>query len=167
MSGNKPPAEKLIASNPARGDYFVEETVEAGISLVGTEVKSLRETSPNIRDAFVDIHPKSSTRLEAWLLNMHIAPYSHGNLQNHEPLRKRKLLLHRHQIERLNGSLIRDGMTVIPLRFYFKGGKIKCELGVCKGKKQQDKRQDIKRKSADREIERAMKASRKSGRGER
>lgn len=166
MSGNKPTGEKLIASNPARGDYFIEEVVEAGLSLVGTEVKSLRETSPNIRDSFVDIHA-SAKKLEAWLFNMHIAPYSHGNLQNHEPLRKRKLLLHRHQIERMNGSLVRDGMTIIPLRIYFKAGKIKCELGVCKGKKQGDKRQDVKKKSADREIERAMKSSHRSGRGKR
>ncbi|RYZ72775.1 MAG: SsrA-binding protein SmpB [Proteobacteria bacterium] len=165
MSGKKPEVEKLIASNPARGDYFVETTVEAGISLTGTEVKSLRQSSPNLRDSFVDIHPKSTTRLEAWLLNMHIAPYTHGNLQNHEPLRKRKLLLHRHQIDQLHGSLVRDGMTVIPLRFYFKAGKVKCELGVCKGKKREDKRQDVKKKSADREIERVMKSSRRFGKG--
>jgi SsrA-binding protein len=151
--------EKLIASNPSRGDYFVEEVVEAGIAFQGTEVKSIRKTAPNLKDAYVDVQSGSQKRLEAFLMNAHISPYSHGNIFNHEPDRKRKLLLHRHQIERLYGAVIREGMTIIPLRMYFKSGKIKVELGVCKGKKKYDKREDLKKKSADREMDRAMKHS--------
>lgn len=157
MSGGqkKTSGEKLIATNPiARADFFIEETVEAGLVLTGTEMKSLRQASPNLKDAFVDVY---GSKLEAWLLNAHIAPYTHGNLNNHDPGRKRKLLLHRHQIERLKSAIVRDGMTVIPLRMYFKNGRAKLEIGVAKGKKKHDKRQDLKKKTADREIAKAMK----------
>lgn len=150
--------EKLIASNPSKSDYFIQESVEAGMMLTGTEVKSLRQSSPNLRDAYVEVR-SSGKNLEAWIYNLHIAPYSHGNLANHEPLRKRKLLLHRHQINQIHGSIIRDGMTAIPTRIYFKGGLVKIEIGVGKGKKHGDKRQDLKKKTADREMQKAMKKS--------
>src|SRR4051794_37710420 len=104
-SGGKPEGEKLIASNPvARAHYIISEVVEAGLVLNGTEVKSLRNQTPNLRDSFVDIQP-SGTRFEAWLLNAHIPPYSHGNIWNHNPLRKRKLLLHKYQLEKIYGAL--------------------------------------------------------------
>jgi len=150
--------EKLIANNPhIRSDYFISEVVEAGLVLKGTEVKSLRENSPNLRDAYVEIKGDLGGMLEAWIYNLHIAPYSHGNISNHEPLRKRKLLLHRHQIEKIYGALIRDGMTAVPTKMYFKGGCIKLEIGIAKGKKKGDKREDVKKKTADREMQKAMK----------
>lgn len=153
--------EKSIATNPNAGsNYFISEVVEAGLVLTGTEVKSLRDSSPNLRDSFVEIRGQPGKNLEAFLLNTHIAPYSHGNIWNHEPLRRRKLLLHRHQIERLYGASVRDGMTIVALRMYFKKGRAKLEIGLGKGKKKSDKRDDVKKKSADREIEKAMKRSR-------
>lgn len=149
--------EKLIASNPtARSDYFLEEFVEAGLVLTGTEVKSLRNQSPNIRDAHVEIRAIREG-FEAWLLNCHIAPYTFGNRWNHEPLRRRKLLLHSHQIARLYGSVIQKGMTIVPLKMYFKSGRAKLELGLGKGKKKYDKRQELKKKSAELEIAQAKK----------
>ena len=168
MSGAKEAeTEKLIASNPkARSDFFIEEVVEAGLVLTGTEVKSLRSQTPNIKEAFVEIHGTAGdkSKLEAFLLHCNIPPYSHGNIWNHDPTRKRKLLLHRHQIARLFGAKIRDGMTIVPLRMYFRKGKAKIELGLGKGKKKHDKRADVKKRSADREIDRAIKGSRKGGR---
>ncbi len=156
----KPEEEKLIATNPnARSNFFIEETVEAGMVLTGTEIKSMRDASPNLRDAFVEVQGRQK-RLEAYLMNAHIAPYSHGNIWNHEPLRKRKLLLHRHQIEKLYGAAVRDGMSIVPIRMYFKKGIAKIEIGLGKGKKKSDKRADVKKKTADREIEKAMKANR-------
>lgn len=153
--------EKLISSNPvARKDYHISEVVEAGIVLTGTEIKSIRNHSPALKEAFVQILPTANKRLEAWVMNLHIAPYSHGNIWNHDPLRKRKLLLKRNQIDRIHGSVIRDGMTAILLRMYFKMGYVKLELGLAKGKKNIDKREDLKKKSANRDIERAMKSSR-------
>lgn len=152
--------EKLIASNPAaRSNYFIEETVEAGIALTGTEVKSLRAQAPNLRDSFVEVRPTAGARspIEAWLLNVHIAPYSHGNIWNHDPLRRRKLLLHRHQLEKLYGSVTQKGIVIIPLRMYFKNGKIKMELGMGKGKKKFDKREDLKKRSAEKEMDQARK----------
>ncbi len=162
-----PTAEILIASNPnARSNFFIDEVVEAGMVLTGTEVKSLRANSPNLRDAFVEVHGTPGKKLEAFLMNTHIAPYSHGNIWNHAPARKRKLLLHRHQIERLYGASVRDGMSIVPLRMYFKKGLAKIEIGLGKGKKKGDKRADIIKKTADREIAKAMKDSQsKSYRG--
>jgi SsrA-binding protein len=156
----KPPeSEKIIATNPdAFRDYLISETLEAGLVLTGTEVKSLRAKGATIKDAFVDIDQRS---FEAFLLNVHIAPYSHGNIWNHEPERKRKLLLHRHQIERMFGAITREGMTIVPTKMYFKSGLAKIELAVAKGKKKGDKRQDIKRKESDREIEQALKKGRR------
>lgn len=163
MSGAEKSGEKLIATNPtARSNYFIEEVVEAGLVLTGTEIKSLRKSSPNLRDGFVEVRGTPGAKLEAWLLNTHIAPYTHGNIWNHEPLRKRKLLLHRHQIERLYGAIIRDGMTVVPLRIYLKAGIAKIEIGVAKGKKKGDKRQDVKKRSAQREMDQAMKKGKRS-----
>jgi SsrA-binding protein len=157
--------EKLIASHPtARSDYHIEEVVEAGIQLTGTEVKSIRDQSPSLKDAFVDVQPSGSgdskSGLEAWLMQAHIAPYSHGNINNHEPLRKRKLLLHRHQINRLFGAITQDGLTIIPLRMYFKKGRVKMEIALARGKKKHDKREDIKKRSAEREMDQARKRGR-------
>lgn len=161
MSGHsqakKNSGEKLIASNPiARSNYSIEEVVEAGLVLTGTEVKSLRSQTPTLRDAFVEVQSGGSG-FEAWLLNSHIAPYSHGNIWNHEPLRKRKLLLHKHQLEKLHGALIQKGMTVIPLRMYFSKGRVKVEIALAKGKKSYDKREDLKKKAAEREMDQARK----------
>jgi SsrA-binding protein len=155
--GSTGSGEKLIATNPlARSNYFIEEVVEAGIALHGTEVKSLRAQSPNLRDAFVDVTP-SKNGSEAWLLNAHIPPYSHGNIWNHEPNRKRKLLLHRYQLNKIFGAITQKGISVIPTRMYFKAGKVKVELGLGKGKKKHDKRDAIKKKSAEREMDVARK----------
>ena len=151
--------EKLIATNPARSNYIIDEVVEAGLVLTGTEVKSLRSQAPNLRDGYVEVRA-TTKELEAWLLNVHIAPYTHGNIFNHEPLRKRKLLMHRHQIEKLYGAVIQKGMTIIPLRMYFKKGRAKIELALGKGRKKHDKREAIKKKSASAEIDRAMKRGR-------
>jgi SsrA-binding protein len=145
--------ERLIASNPtARSDYFIHEVVEAGIVLTGTEVKSLRLQAPHLRETFVDLQPHRS-QFEAWLVNIHIGPYSHGNIWNHEPLRRRKLLLHKHQLQSLYGSVIQKGMTIIPLRMYFKKSRVKVELGVCRGKKKFDKRETLKKRAVEREME--------------
>lgn len=153
--------EKIIAQNPARSDYFVSEIVECGIALQGTEVKSLRIQAPSLRDAFVEVvQTHGGKKLEAWLVNCHIPVYTHGNIWNHEPSRRRKLLLHRHQIEQIFGMTIQKGMTAIPTRMYFKNGRVKVEVGMGKGKKKGDKRDDQKKRSADREIQQAMKRSR-------
>lgn len=160
-SGKQPGGEKLIATNPnARSNYFIQEVVEAGLVLVGTEIKSMREQSPNLRDSFVEVRRKAGS-IEGWLLNAHIAPYTHGNIWNHDPLRQRKLLLHKRQLERMYGANIREGMTIVPTRIYLKNGRAKIELALAKGKKKHDKREDIKKKSADREMQHAQKQARK------
>jgi SsrA-binding protein len=157
---SKTPGEKLIASNPlAYSNYFIDEVVEAGMVLAGTEVKSLRVQSPNLRDSFVEVR-RSGGSLEAWLLNAHIAPYAYGNIWNHDPVRRRKLLLHAYQIERIFGAITQKGLTVIPTRIYFKKGRVKIELGLGRGKKKYDKREDLKKKSAEREMAQARKSSR-------
>lgn len=146
---------KVVATNKkAYHDYFIQETYEAGISLKGTEVKSLREGKANLKDSYVLI--KNS---EAFLLNCHISPYSHGNIQNHEPLRTRKLLLHKREIEKLWGKIRETGLTLIPLKIYFSKGKAKVEIGLAKGKRQYEKRDSIKKKEAKREIERHLKSN--------
>ncbi|MDP9360904.1 MAG: SsrA-binding protein SmpB [Acidobacteriota bacterium] len=151
---SKPDAgEKLIASNKkAYHDYFVLQKFEAGLSLRGTEVKSLRDGKANLKDAYVIFKEG-----EAFLFNAHISPYSHGNLQNHEPERSRKLLLHRREIEKAREQVVEKGLTVVPLRLYFKGGKVKVEIAVVRGKKLYDKRETEKRREADRETAAAMK----------
>jgi SsrA-binding protein len=158
--GNKDSGEKLIASNPnARSNYFIEEVLEAGIVLTGTEVKSMRAQAPNLRDGFVEV--KSGGKIaEAWLVNVNIAPYAHGNIWNHAATRRRKLLLHAHQIQQMFGAVTQKGLNVIPLRLYLKKGLIKVELGIGKSKKKHDKREDLKKKSAEREMDVARKHSR-------
>jgi SsrA-binding protein len=151
--------EKMIATNPlARTDYFIDEVLEAGLVLKGTEIKSLREKAAQLRDSFVEIEKKKSS-FEAWMVNAHIAPYSHGNVWNHGALRKRKLLLHRHQLERLYGAITQKGVSIIPMRLYLKKGFLKVELGVGKGKKAYDKRQVLKKKAAEHEMQVALKQS--------
>jgi SsrA-binding protein len=145
--------EKLIASNKkAFHDYFVLQKAEAGVALTGTEVKSLRDGKANIKDSYVIFQ-----RGEAFLFNAHISPYSHGNLQNHEPERNRKLLLHRKELEKLNEQVVEKGLTIVPLRLYFKGGRVKVEIAVVRGKKLYDKRATEKAREADREAAVAMK----------
>jgi len=145
--------EKVVATNrKAYHDYQVLETLEAGIALLGTEVKSLREGRANLKDSYAIV--KNS---EMFLLNCHISPYSHGNILNHDPLRTRKLLLHRKEINKLYGHITQKGLTLIPLKIYFKNGKVKVEIGLAKGKRQYEKREAIKEKESRREIERHLK----------
>ena len=144
---------KVVCQNrKAFHDYHIEETVEAGIALLGTEVKSLREGKANLKDSYV-----LTKEGEAFLLNCHISPYSHGNIMNHDPLRTRKLLLHRQEINRLTGKAASKGFTIIPLKLYFKESFAKVEIGLAKGKQLFEKRDKIKEREAHREIERAMK----------
>jgi SsrA-binding protein len=144
--------EKIVSTNrKAYHDYFIEETCEAGISLLGTEVKSLREGKANLKDSYAIIKGN-----EVFLLNCHISPYTYGNIQNHDPLRTRKLLLHRREIDKLWGKVSQKGFTLIPLKIYFKNGKAKVEIGVAKGKRKYEKREAIKEKEARREIQRHL-----------
>jgi SsrA-binding protein len=145
---------KVICQNrKAYHDYHIEETFEAGIALSGTEVKSLREGKANIKDSYVIIKDH-----EVFLLNCHISHYSHGNIMNHDPLRTRKLLLHRKEINRLWGKTAMRGFTLIPLKIYFKGPVAKVEIALARGKKLFEKRETIKEKDARREIARAIKS---------
>lgn len=145
---------KILTENrKARHDYTVLETYEAGIALRGTEVKSMRAGRANMKDSFATI-----TNGEVFLYNMHISPYEQSNtFYTLEPLRTRKLLMHKKEIMRLLGKIKEQGLTLVPLKAYFKGDKIKIELGLCKGKKLYDKRDAAQEKSARREIDRAMK----------
>ena len=144
---------KTIAQNKkAYHDYFVTETIEAGIELCGTEVKSLREGRVNLKDSWCSI-----TNGEIFINGMHISPYEQGNIFNKDPLRVRKLLMHKREIMRLFGTVKQDGFSLIPLSLYFKGSRVKIAVGVCKGKKLYDKRADMAAKAAKRDIERAMK----------
>jgi len=144
---------KVVCQNrKAYHDFQIEETFEAGISLLGTEVKSLREGKANLKDSYVIVKGA-----EVFLLNCHISPYSHGNIVNHEPLRTRKLLMHRKEINRLAGKVTAKGYTLIPLKIYFKDSFAKVEIGLAKGKKLFEKRDRIKEREARREIERAVK----------
>ena len=145
----------VVAQNrKARHDYHIEETYEAGIVLTGTEIKSLRGGQGNLKDSFARI-----SNGEAWLHNMHISPYEQGNRYNHEPTRARKLLLHKKEIDRLIGLTKEKGYTLVPLRVYIKNGFAKVLIGLGKGKKKYDKREDLKEKDAKREIQRAFKDS--------
>ncbi len=144
---------KIIATNKkAYHDYFVEQTYEAGIVLVGTEVKSLRLSNVNLRDSYAQIKDG-----EVFLVGAHIAPYEKGSYYNVDPCRKRKLLLNRYEIRKLQACVELEGYTIVPLKIYFKGSLVKVELAVCKGKMLHDKRETIKRRDAEREIERAEK----------
>jgi SsrA-binding protein len=147
---------KVIAQNrKARHNYHILETCETGIMLVGTEVKSLREGRANFKDAYADVRDT-----EVWLHGMHISPYSHGNINNHDPERDRKLLLHRNEIRRLIGKTKEKGLTLVPLQLYFKRGKVKVELALVKGKKLYDKREAISKREAAREVKRHFKTNR-------
>lgn len=153
---------KLVAQNrKAYHDYFIEDTLEAGIVLLGTEVKSLRDGKANLKDSYVLIKDA-----EATLLNCHISPYSHGNISNHDPLRTRKLLLHKNQIIKLKGKLLQKGYSLIPLKIYFKGAFAKVELGLAKGKRLYEKREKIKEKEVKRDIERAVRSGKNKKAGD-
>jgi SsrA-binding protein len=152
MPGTPEQTKVLLRNKRARHDYFVEETIEAGLALVGSEVKSLRQAHAVLGDAYV--HVKHG---EAWLSQMSITEWPFANRWNHEPKRERKLLLHRREIDKLDAAVAEKGYTVLPLEVYLKGGRIKVLLGICKGKKQYDKRQESRRKDAEREVEAALK----------
>jgi SsrA-binding protein len=151
-SSNRPAGRKIIASNrKARHDYSILETVEAGVMLTGTEVKSLRLGRASLVDGFASIDNG-----EVFLHGVHIPEYDRGSWTNHEPRRVRKLLLHRDEIDRLLGKTREGGLTLVPLAIYFSSGKVKVELALARGKRAYDKRQDLARRDADREISRAM-----------
>lgn len=146
---------KIISQNKkAYHDYFVDEEIEAGIELVGTEVKSVRMGRVNLKDSYI-----SCKTGEAFLIGMHISPYEQGNTYNHDPLRSRKLLLHHKEINRLIGQTSQEGYTLIPLKVYFKNQFIKVSIGLCRGKKNYDKRASIAERDAKRNIDRALKES--------
>jgi SsrA-binding protein len=145
--------EKTVATNrEAYFNYYIVETYECGVALTGTEVKSIREGRCNLKDSYGAIRAG-----EAWLLNAHISPYTHGHRDNHEPTRTRKLLLHKAEIEKLAGKAQEKGLTLVPTKMYFKNGRIKIELGVAKGKKLYDKRETERKREADREARAAVK----------
>jgi SsrA-binding protein len=144
---------KIITTNrDAYHNYHILETHEAGIQLMGTEVKSARAGRVNLKDAYARVDNG-----EAWLLNAHISHYSHGNRRNHDPVRDRRLLLHKKEIFRLQSKIQEKGLTIVPTKFYFKGNLIKCELGIARGKKLHDKRETEARKTQEREARAAMK----------
>jgi len=147
----------ITVNRKARHDYTIIETFEAGIALQGTEVKSLRERRANLRDSYGQVIDR-----ELYLCDAHISPYSHGTHANHEPRRNRKLLLHRREIDRIAGRVQERGLTLVPLRMYFKRGRAKVEVAIARGKRAYDKRESIKRRIADREAERALSDSRRS-----
>jgi SsrA-binding protein len=152
----KTSGEKLVASNKkAFHDYFILEKLEAGIVLLGTEVKSIREGRINLKDSYAMVRDG-----EPFLINCHISPYSHGNRENHDPTRARKLLLHQKEIRKLIGKTQEKGLTLVPLRVYLARGRVKVELGVARGKKEYDKRETERRKEVDRETRAAMKTRR-------
>lgn len=156
MASKKPAAagEQIVCVNrQARHNYFIDETYEAGMMLVGSEVKSLREGKANLVDSYARIN-----KGEAFLVNAHISAYSGANQFNHEPTRTRKLLLHGREIERLTGKTKERGLTLIPLKIYFKNGRAKVEIGLARGKKLYDKRETLRRKVAQREVERSIKS---------
>ncbi len=149
---------KVIARNKkAYHDYFIEDTYEAGISLKGTEVKSIREGKANLKDSYARVE-----KGRVVVHNMHISPYKHGNIYNHDPLRPRQLLLQKREIKKLIGKTQEKGYTLIPLQLYFKGNYAKLELGLARGKRQYDKRRAIAEKTAKREMERALREKQKN-----
>ena len=142
----------LSVNRKARFNYAIVESFECGIELVGTEVKSMKEGRFSYSDAFATVENE-----QLWLVDFHISPYSHGNIFNHDPLRRRRLLVHRKEIRHLRRVVDEKGLTLVPLKFYLKRGFVKCELAIAKGKKLFDKREDIKRRDVRREIERDFK----------
>jgi SsrA-binding protein len=150
-------AQKSIAENrKAFHDYEILETFEAGVALLGTEVKAIREGNVNLRDSFARVEAG-----EVWIYNVHINPYSHRGYADHEPTRRRKLLLHRTEIRKLIGRTVERGLTLVPTRMYFKNGHVKIGLGLARGKQAHDKRETIKRREADRETRAAVKERRR------
>lgn len=144
---------KTIAENrQARHEYFILESIEAGIELYGTEVKSIRQGGVSLKEAWISIENG-----EAWVKQMHIAPYEKGNIFNRNPLRERKLLMHKREIIRLFGQVKQGGLTLIPISMYFKGSNVKVQVGLCKGKKLYDKREDAANRDAKRLIQRTLK----------
>ena len=157
MSGNDARKTRQVATNrKARHDFFVDETIECGIVLTGTEVCSLRENGCTLRDCYALVRSG-----EVWLNGMHIPPYSHGTVWNVDSDRRRKLLLHKRQILQIGQKAAREGCALVPLSVYFKEGRAKVELGVCRGKKQYDKRQTLRERDAKRAIDRAIKEQRR------
>jgi SsrA-binding protein len=158
QGGKAEKAEKVVATNrKAFHDYHIEDKYEAGMALRGTEVKSIRAGQVNLKDSFARVEKN-----EVILHNCHISPYSHGNIMNHDPLRPRKLLLHRKEINKLMGRTQQKGLTLVALRMYFNAdGKAKVEIGLGKGKHDYDRREDIKNREARRDVERAMKVSKR------
>lgn len=152
MAEKKASGRVITVNRAARHEYFVDETYEAGIELYGTEVKSLRAGTVNLKDAWCRIRDG-----EIFVVGMHISPYEKGNIFNRDALRERRLLMHKREILRLLGLVTRDGYSLIPLSLYFSGSRVKLELGLCKGKKLYDKRDTSAKRDADREIERASK----------
>ncbi len=149
-------AERLLADNrKAHHDYHILHTYEAGIVLLGTEVKSIREGRVNLRDSFARVESG-----EVFIYNIHVSPYSHRGYADHEPTRRRKLLLHKGEIRKLIGKTVERGMTLVPVRMYLKNGRVKVVVGVAKGKKTYDKRETIRRREAERETRRAIKQRR-------
>jgi len=152
IMADKKSTRQIADNRKARHDYFVIETIECGIELVGTEVKSVRAGGVNLKDSWCSIDDG-----EMFVKQMHISPYEQGNIFNKDPLRVRRLLLHKREIMRLYGVVKQQGLTLIPLSLYFKGSRVKMALGLCKGKQLHDKRDDMAKKAASREIERALK----------
>ncbi len=150
---NEKPIKILAENRKARHDYHIHETFEAGIALVGTEVKSLRAGKANLKDSYAQIDKNAELKL----YNLHISPYEQGNQFNHEPLRVRKLLMHRSEINKLLGKIKEKGYTLVPLKLYFNHGKVKVDLALVSGKKDYDKRDDMATRDAKREMDRAMK----------
>ena len=142
----------ITVNRAARHEYFVLETYEAGIELFGTEIKSIRNGSVNLKESWADIQNG-----EVFVYGMHVSPYEKGNIFNRDPFRVRKLLLHKKEINKLLGKIKQDGLTLVPLSLYYKGPRVKMELGLCKGKKLYDKREDAAKRDAKRNIDRAMK----------
>jgi SsrA-binding protein len=152
-----PDSETVIADNrKAFHDYHILETFEAGIALLGTEVKGIREGRANLRDSYARVEGA-----EVWLYNVHISPYSHRGYVDHDPKRRRKLLLHKQEIRKLIGKTVARGLTLVPTRLYFKNGKVKVALALAKGKQARDKRETIKRREIDRETRAALKEGRR------
>ena len=151
-------SKKIIAKNPtAYHNYSIENTIETGIVLTGTEIKSIRQGKVNLKDCYATIR-----KGECYIYGMHISPYEHGNIQNKDPLRNRKLLLNRREINKLIGKVQAEGYSLVPISLYFKGSLVKLELGIGKGKKLYDKRQDIAKKDAERRIQKALREKQKA-----
>ncbi|NLW41882.1 MAG: SsrA-binding protein SmpB, partial [Tissierellia bacterium] len=154
MAKNKKPDGNLVTNRKARHEYFIEDVYEAGLVLKGTEVKSIRQGSANIQDAYI-----SFKNQEAFIENMHISPYEQGNIFNEDPIRRRKLLLHKKEIKKLHDEVQRQGVTVVPLRLYLSKGNVKMEIAVAKGKKLYDKRDSIAERDSKRRVDRALRES--------